>query len=301
MHLLWTKSASVSALHTADCCWHAPKRLIDQQVATRMLLPAESLGTTLQDANALLADTLWNDLIPLGASIDSNSALAHELLSKHLDGFVEDALCQRLTGCITEVEAAFKLLFPKYLDQIDFRVRPLQDQWIGYGNGFMAHVARFTSREMLVRQATVIPVQPVQGGGGRAHLDHASVRIEAVLTNPLTELPEIIRLGWLASQLYATPFKHSLNWKPEALSRILPIAMLIPSLATAQILELSRCDEATTALAIENWHIPIPKHLELHSQLVPSLMEWWEQYLQLKSSWEVALQALAHRLGVQTI
>jgi hypothetical protein len=27
-------------------------------------------------------------------------------------------------------------------------------------------------------------------------------------------------------------------------------------------------------------------------------MEWWEQFLHLKSNWDVALQALAHRLGL---
>jgi hypothetical protein len=51
-------------------------------------------------------------------------------------------------------------------------------------------------------------------------------------------------------------------------------------------------------MAIEHWHIAIPKQMDLHTQLVPSLMEWWEQYLHLKSNWDVALQALAHRLGL---
>jgi len=74
--------------------------------------------------------------------------------------------------------------------------------------------------------------------------------------------------------------------------------MLVPSLATAQVLELARCDEPTAAMAIEHWHIAVPKQMDLHTQLIPSLMEWWEQYLHLKSSWDVALQALAHRLGL---
>jgi hypothetical protein len=298
MHLNWTKSYSVSALHTAECCWGSANRLIDQEVAQRMQPSADALGTCLHDADSLHAENLWNDLIPLGSSIASNSALANEVLTKRLDGFVEQSLVQRLTGCITDVEATFKNLFPKYLEQIDFRVRPLQEQWIGYGNGFLAHIARLTSRELLISQADVVALQPVQGGGGKSHHEHGSVRIEAVLANPLTELPELVRLGWLISQLYNTSTRHSLGFKPDTLHRLVPLAMLVPSLAAAQVLELARCDEPTAAMAIEHWHIAVPKQMDLHTQLIPSLMEWWEQYLHLKSNWDVALQALAHRLGL---
>ena len=47
----------------------------------------------------------------------------------------------------------------------------------------------------------MILVQPVLGGAGAAHWLYNSVHIEAVLANPVAELPEVVRLGWLLAQL----------------------------------------------------------------------------------------------------
>jgi hypothetical protein len=74
--------------------------------------------------------------------------------------------------------------------------------------------------------------------------------------------------------------------------------MLPPTLAAAEVLELSRCDEANVELAIENWQIAVPKGMDPHSQLIPTMMDWWETYLQTRPPWELALRALAKMLDV---
>ena len=298
MHLHWTKSSSASALHAANCCSKHSSQVHDPVLGEKFGPAADALGTCLEDLDSIHSQRLWDGLIVLASKIQSNSALADELLSEFIDGFVEQSLAQRLVGAITEVEASFKLLFPKYLDQFDYRIKPLQDQWVGYGNGFLAHLRRLTRNDAWVKEANVIGVQPILGGAGRAHCEHQSIHIEAVLTNPLAELPELVRLGWLVSQLYTVPFRSQLGLSPADVSHLLPIAMLVPSLAAAEVLELSKCNEANAELSIEQWNIAVPSHRDVASDLVPMLMDWWETCLKNKSEWSVALKTLAPKIGL---
>jgi hypothetical protein len=195
MQLNWISSYSTSALHAAECLCRFSSQVQDENLRDKLGPAAQALGTCLEDLDSQKASGLWDALEALGSKINSNSALANQLVSQSVQGFVEDSLIQRLTGSITDIEAAFKLLFPKYAEQFDYRIRPLQEQWIGYGSGFFAHIRRLTRSDAYIGQATVIGVQPILGGAGRAHVEHQSMHIEAVLTNPLPELPEVVRLG----------------------------------------------------------------------------------------------------------
>jgi len=301
MHLQWISSYSTSALHAAECLCRFSSQVQDENLRDKLGPAAQALGTCLEDLDAQRTQGLWDALAVLGSKINSNSALANQLITEHGQGFVEQSLIQRLTGSITDVEAAFKLLFPKYVEQFDYRIRPLQEQWIGYGSGFLAHIRRLTRSDELIREACVIGVQPILGGAGRAHVEHQAIHIEAVLTNPLPELPEVVRLGWLLSQLHSLGFRSQLTYSQESLRNLLPIAMLIPSLAAAEVLELTQCNEAIAELAIENWNIAIPANQDVLTELIPLLMNWWETCLKTKPDWSVAIKALAQRLGIQPV
>lgn len=301
MHLQWISSYSTSALHAAECLCRFSSQIQDENLRDKLGPAAQALGTCLEDLDAQRTPGLWDLLEALGSKINSNSALANQLIAQSIQGFVEESLTQRLTGSITDIEAAFKLLFPKYSEQFDYRIRPLQDQWIGYGSGFLAHLRRLTRSDALIAQATVIGVQPILGGAGRAHIEHQTIHIEAVLTNPLPELPEVVRLGWLVSQLSSLGFRSQLPYPPETLRNLIPIAMLAPSLAAAEVLELTRCNESIAELAIENWHIAVPPNRDVSKELIPLLMDWWETCLKTKPDWSVSIKALAHRLGLQPI
>jgi hypothetical protein len=301
MHLQWISSYSTSALHAAECLCRFSSQVQDENLRDKLGPAAQALGTCLEDLDAQRTQGFWDELAVLGSKINSNSALANQLITEHGQGFVEQSLIQRLTGSITDVEAAFKLLFPKYVEQFDYRIRPLQEQWIGYGSGFLAHIRRLTRSDELIREACVIGVQPILGGAGRAHVEHQAIHIEAVLTNPLPELPEVVRLGWLLSQLHSLGFRSQLTYSQESLRNLLPIAMLIPSLAAAEVLELTQCNEAIAELAIENWNIAIPANQDVLTELIPLLMDWWETCLKTKPDWSVAIKALAQRLGIQPV
>ncbi len=184
-------------------------------------------------------------------------------------------------------------MFPKLQEQLELRAGPIRDLWNGYGNGLLAHIGRLTDRDLLVEQAEVILVQPLLGGFGAAHLAQNRIRLEAMLTNPMPELPEVVRLAWLFSQLQLDAPKYSEGVHGRRLNEVAGLAMLPPALAAGQVVELTKIDEPTLALAIEQWQVPVPSDVDV----VSTLFAWWETYLQTRPAWFVALTALDRMLS----
>lgn len=297
MQIRWTPNASVSALHTADFAVRFPDQFVDRSVLAAFQSEAAELNRQIEGVAGANASSVWSTLIATAAEIESNHELALAVLRKAV-GDASPSAVAFMSGKITEIEAAFKQLFPKFSEQILFRIRPLQEQWLGFGNGLIAHLGRLTEKEILADEVRVIPVQPVVAGAGVAHLQSNLVRIEAVLTNPMAELPELVRLAWLVSQVHLDLPRFSETMGTTVLSKVAPLAMLPPVLAASQVLEQSRCTSEMAAMAIQHWHIPVPAGLDVHDQVAPVLMDWWETYLQTRPAWHIAMQALAKMLGV---
>jgi hypothetical protein len=295
MRLQWVPNASVSALHSGEMCAKFASQLTDPTLLERLGGYVASIEQLLQPK---LADTrtFWYRLIATAAEIGPNFELAQTALLK-CGVFANASVVNTLAGHITDIEASFNQLYPKHDEQVLLRVRPLQEQWLGYGQGVMAHLGRMTDKSLIPEEVRVIPVQPVIGGYGWAHIETNMLRIEAMLTNPMVEIPEIVRLGWLASQVQLELPRFSELLGATQLHKVAPFAMLPPVLAAAQVVELSACTEENVALAIENWHIPVPQGWDLHERLVPTLLDWWETYLTTRPEWHIAMQALGKMLA----
>jgi len=295
MRLNWVPNASVSALHSAEMCAKFAPQLTDPNVPNRLSDFVLSIEQLVQPK---LADTraFWYRLIATAAEIGPNFELAQTALLK-CGVFANASLVNTLAGHITDIEAAFNQLFPKHDEQVMLRIRPLQEQWLGYGQGLMAHLGRLTDKALVAQEVKVIPVQPVVGGYGWAHIESNMVRIEAMLTNPMIEIPEVVRLAWLTSQVQLELPRFSELLGTSLLHKVAPFAMLAPVLAAAQVVELSACTEENVALAIENWHIPVPQGWDLQERLVPTLLDWWETHLTARPEWHIAMQALGKMLA----
>jgi hypothetical protein len=295
MQLRWTSSFSVSALHAAEAMVAFREQVTDHNIIEALSRFSTSLHQWSTSAGFVDVSRFWPTLIATAAEFESNHDLVETTLRK-CGRSTDLPTVTFLAGTVTDIEAAYKQLFPKFDEQIGFRMRPLQDQWLGYGSGLLAHVGRLTEKRLLVNEARVIAVQPVLGGYGYAHLQTNMARIEAVLTNPMGELPEVVRLAWLVSQLNLEVPVFSETLGPLNLHRVAPLAMLPPILAAAQVVELSRCSSEVAALAIEHWHIPVPSDANVHDHIAPTLMDWWETYLQTRPEWHIAMQALSKML-----
>jgi len=299
MQLTWIPNASASALHAAEAiCLHRSK-LTDRRVEEAIGEYAVGLGEWIDQAASFDSARFWSTLLGLSAMIDSNMELSSAVVRKSLLRLAEATAITQLTGFLDDIEAAYNQLFPKFSEQALMRARPLQEHWLGYGQGLLAHLGRLTQKSLLVDEARVILLQPVLGGAGVSHFEQNSVRIEAVLTNPMVELPEVVRLAWLLSQLNLDLPIHADNLGSNMLHRLAPLVMLPPVLAAAEVMELSKCDESIAELAIEHWHIPVPRDKDVHQFVVPMMMDWWETYLQTRPNWGTAMQAFAKMLGIQ--
>jgi len=299
MHLTWTPNASASALHASQSICVYGDKLADRRVAESIGKYSLHLGNWIETAAPFDTARFWSLLIGHSATIVSNLELAQVVVRKAAVRIDNNSAASQLAGFISDIEAAYNQLFPKFQEQVPLRARPIQEHWLGFGSGLLAHLGRLTQKDLLVPEARVVLLQPILGGAGYAHIDQNLVRLEAVLTNPLVELPEVVRLAWLLSQLHLDLPVHSESIGANLLARIAPLAMLPPILAAAEVMELGRCDEAVVELAIEHWHIPVPKDRDVHSKIVPVMMDWWETYLQTRPNWQTAMQAFAKMLNLQ--
>jgi hypothetical protein len=234
----------------------------------------------------------------MASEIDSNLMLAQQWMRRMgISDANDTSRSARLAGAISDIEAATALAYPKLAEQLLLRGRPLQEQWIGYGRGLMAHVRRLTEDAWLVSDAQAILVQPVLGGAGYPYSTLNRFSVEAVLTNPLAELPEVVRVAWLVCQLQADLPAYVDELTPGRAEPIVALASLVAALAAAEVLELSRCDEPTIQLAIEHWQIAIPALDDIASVLIP----WWETHLQTRPPWAISLRALDKMLIGQLV
>lgn len=298
MHLTWTPNASASAMHAAQSICEYGDKLSDPRVSESIGKYAMGLGEWIATAAPFDTARFWSLLIGHSAMIDANTELARAVVRKAALRIDNNTAISQLAGYISDIEAAYNQLFPKFHEQIPLRARPLQEHWLGFGTGLLAHLGRLTQKDLLVSEARVVLLQPILGGAGFAHIEQNQVCIEAVLTNPMIELPEVVRLTWLLSQLQLDLPIHSETIGANLLGRLAPLAMLPPILAAAEVMELSKCDESVAELAIEHWHIPVPKDKDVHTEIVPIMMDWWETYLQTRPGWQTALQAFAKMLAI---
>ena len=185
---------------------------------------------------------------------------------------------------------AFNRAVPTAARELELRVAPLREQWEARGPGLLHRVGKLTEPGLIAQSADVVLLYPALGGGGRViRTSPGAVAIEAVLANPLPELPEVVRLGWLLAQLEFCGHPTSTQFAPDRLAEVGPLAILPAVLAVAEDLELIRSAEAALPRAIEAWHLgPADSAV---------IADWWQRYQAEKPAWGAAVENLDGRLA----
>lgn len=290
--LRWLVNPSASCLHAAEAiCRGVP--LVDARLASALADPAESLYRELRSLNLPQART-WQHLFGLSPGIENNYEFAKVAMTKTVGrDRVSNEAVQRLAECLSRLKAVAKRETPNLVDELQLRARPLREQWEARGPGMMREAAQWSDPRIVVPRADILLVQPVLGGGGEAHLSYNSLRIEAVLTNPHPELPEVVRLAWMLGQLNLDLPRFSDAVHGGRLPQVAQMAMLPVALKAAQSVELARCDRKSAELALGAWRIATPLGIDA----VDTVWTWWETYLETRPPWPVALTALDRMLG----
>jgi hypothetical protein len=198
-----------------------------------------------------------------------------------------------IASTIAGVENAFLPAVPNLTAELELRERPIREQWEARGPGMLQQIVVLTEANILPERCEVVPVLPVLGGGGVAHLLYNQVRIEAVLANPVADLPEVVRLAWLISQLQLDLPAYGEHVHPDRLPHVARFAMLPVSLAAAEYVDLARLTPETVGRAIAAWRLTVPPDVDGPA----TVLQWWQTYLDTRPPWPVALAALDQMFG----
>ena len=284
--LNWRASSSASALHAAGAIVHGDA-LADAGLASALAEAAVLLQEEIQLAQ-LPEERFWRNLLGVSAGTESNRELAKVALVKTVGrGATAETIELRIAAAITAVEAAFQGYLPKLAEELPLRIGPLREQWEARGPGFMRQIGLLTDEALLVEQAEVVVIHPALGGGGESWLTGNQARIEGVLANPHPHLPEVVRLGWLISQLNFDLPALSENVNAERLPRLAKFAMLPAALAAGSAVELCQDSPDLLAAALNDWRLAADATV---------LTQWWETYRDSRPPFAVALAALNQML-----
>jgi hypothetical protein len=116
-------------------------------------------------------------------------------------------------------------------------------------------------------------------------LQYNLVTLEPVSPDPIPELPEFLRLGWLLSMLNLDLPRFSENILASRLPTVTGLAMIPVILTAAQELELGQCNQESMTAAIQCW-------LPETADKTATVWEWWDGYTSMRPSWATALTAL---------
>jgi hypothetical protein len=306
MQLTWKASEPASAIYAATCLSTglpvADARLAEAFAPAVDMLLAEFAACTAP------ADRLLPLLTGLASrGVDENRQLVEQALTK-LFGRLGDrspmsASVGRLAGAIAGVKAAFQTAYSKtadsrpLVDELSLRSRPLLEQWESRGPGLLLQLARSTEENVLVSNAEVALVYPFVGGHGMAHHPLNCVTFEAVLTNPIESLPEVLRLAWLLAQLNVDLPMYSDHVSAARRDAVGQLALVPAVLAAAEYVELTHFSAASIGKTLAAWRlVDAATAADPVSAQSKTLLSWWNTYQQGETPWAVALGALEQML-----
>lgn len=304
MQIIWTTCPLASAIHAAACAAdHRTVRGIPEPRTLEALLPiARGIDLELRQAiDTLPVQRGWSMLLEAGLATDDPQVLAQAFQANAMRRFEDPVTARRWAGWLHDLDAWSNLHLPKLAEQLELRARPIRDQWLGFGSGLTAHLRRLTEKTWIASEARVAIVHPMLGGYGETFPSSGRVLLEGVLTNPVPDLPEVVRLAWLLARLrsedeaYAEPPPSGSDRSVSEVAirgLAVSLACMVATLAAAEVMELARCDEATLDRAAELWQLgALPSQVSARC-----LIPWWETYLQTRPSWSLAITALQRRL-----
>ncbi|MBA3482035.1 MAG: hypothetical protein H0T51_09490 [Pirellulales bacterium] len=283
--LRWKTSVSTTCLHAA-ACRATGLAAADDQLASILDPAADALANEIAAAGWPVPEML-HELTGLASELDNNGELVKRAITRLHLPMADVTAPVRIAGAIADLEAAMQRAAPALAEELAVRIRPIREQWEARGPGLLMEIARLTEPLAVPSAAEIVLVAPYVGGAGSAYASANRVVLEAVLFNPLPELPEAVRLAWLLSQLNA-----DLPWMtdvmPPAQARgAMKLAMIPPVLAAAEAVELAHCDELTLAAAIAAWLPGVAAE-----DAAPKIWTWWNAWLDHATKWPVAVAAL---------
>lgn len=289
--LRWIPHFATSCLHAAEASAYG-RKIADPRLAAVIEQPAAALQAAITAADVPSA-RFWRFLIALSVTFASSRDLVKMALVRSIGAGDRVAfLRERMAGLVDDVKAAVLAEYPKMVEELELRGGPLRQQWEARGPGMLRSIGELTDERLIVPGADVILVHPARGGGGDAQLPNNTVRIEAVLTNPIVELPETVRLAWMLAQLHLDVPIFGEHVHADRLPHVARFAMLLPALQAAEEVELVQLTPELVQKAITAWDLEVPPDIDAADLVI----RWWSTYRETQPPFHIALEALDQML-----
>lgn len=290
MELQWLASFPASCLHAAEAVAHG--RLVsDTLMAEAIAEPAQVLRQTIVAAG-LPRTAFWRNLTGFAVAAEGTTQLAERAVTKTVGASCTTGVVAEIAAAISGLQSAVRRTLPTMVDDLSPRVGGLRSRWETQGPKILQGIARWTAPRVIAEQAHVVVVHPALGGGGSAHLPYNNVLIEAVTPDPVAELPEMLRLAWLLSQLNLDLPMFSERIHGKRLPHIAELAMIPVALKAAEELEMLHLSPESVDLALNSWHVVTPPDIDP----VDIVWRWWDTYRVTRPQWDVAFVALDRML-----
>jgi hypothetical protein len=293
----WEIGDKLSPLHAARC-WAAGAPGIDSGLVAKIAEPLAELTKRLA-ASELDLELFWSRLIVASASGSSDQDACRTALNAAGIGELGlDACASAVLTCLADTRLAYQERFPKSTQQLSLRARPIREQWDGYGAGLLRRIAKKTHESFIPKSAVCVLLSPYRGGDGDCDSTSSTLWIEAVLTNPVPSVPEVLRLTWLLTRIGMSAMVLPTevvgeNEDRERASMVVALAGLPVVLDAACYLEMTQSPAVTAGLidsAMQAWFGP------MEPAVVEILDKWWSQSEELQPPFPVALKALDRML-----
>ena len=288
--IAWTLSPQYSPISaTAAVC--SGLHVVDAQLQS---LIGDS-ATAINDRLALADvdnELFWSALIALcEREKDDRRRVERALIASGSGELAADSIAPTIAGHLVDVRIAYFEAYPKLSEQLPLRAGPLRQQWEARGPGLLAAIGRLTHQELLPSKATVAMVQPTISGGGGADPGTGFAWIEAMLTNPHQDVPEVLRLGWLLARLGLARPAASRLVEADRLPGVASLALLPIMIEAGRELEL--VGDVEVSRLFEVWNLRRLKS----SEAIVHLNKWWAQMEDGETPFPVGMKALDRMLN----
>lgn len=290
MNIRWVASPDASAIYAANAV-RREKTLSKPKLAELLNQPAHEVDQIFRLYGS--HERLWRNAIGLAADVGPNHRLAEMTFRKSFSlEKIAPTSIRDVSSWFSEMKAAARAASQSN-DSLADRIGPLRTQWEARGPGLMKQIAHLTDPRVTIESGVAVIVEPWCGGGGLTYMQGNVAVIEGLLANANEQLPEVLRLGWLFSQLNLSLPIFCEEIHPDRFLLVAELAMLPVVLEAAQHVELACCDESTLKLAAETWLNQPPPGAAIWE----TLFAWWETCKEEKIAWGIALRGLDQMLA----
>ena len=266
----WLSDPQLSVIH-ATYVVATDARCIDPKLQHALVGPATELNERLLSASVDVA-AFWQRLMAECLFDPSNKNTTElALVQAGCNELQLEQIAGAVGNCLSDCRLAFQKRFPKLVDQLELRIRPLKDRWETIGPGLLLNLSKQiwgqdAPSDWWPSKITAVAVQPIRGGDGDYDPDAERLWIEANLTDIDPNVPELLRLVWLILNMAVDVHTRgkfssgdSLPWSLAAVPMVLSAAAdlnAIPegSLPITQALRLWRLGDDSIASKLDQWY-----------------------------------------------